>query len=89
MRRPPKLCNKKPCRNERKQKVDTLSYLTTLRLEVSKLQEQLKEKSQLSNMTRDHLMARTELIKAMGWAMKTCSSALWSDRKSSWMDERR
>ena len=32
----------------------------------------------------EHLRARTELIKAMSWAMKTCSSVMWSEKMTGW-----
>ena len=31
-----------------------------------------------------HLAARTELIKAMSWAMKACSSVMWSEKQAGW-----
>ena len=32
----------------------------------------------------EHLKARTELIKALSWAMKTCSSVAWSEKALPW-----
>lgn len=42
----------------------------------------LEAKSLLEDENLERLRARTELMKAIGWIAKACSSALWSDRKS-------
>lgn len=40
--------------------------------------------SLLADEDLNRIRARTELMKAIGWIAKACSSALWSDRKSAW-----
>ena len=49
----------------------------------TQLSRQLAEKQIDPSIEREHLQARTEMIKALSWAMKTCSSIAWSDR-SNW-----
>ena len=47
----------------------------------------LKAESRLSEIIKDdaeHLKARTELIKALSWAMKACSSVAWSEKATGW-----
>ena len=44
-------------------------------------------KAKVAEVIRDdaeHLKARTELIKALSWAMKTCSSVAWSEKATGW-----
>lgn len=46
---------------------------------------EIKElKDKLESIDRLHLMARTELIKAMSCAMKACSSIMWSEKATGW-----
>ena len=46
------------------------------------LSKELAEKSIDPRIEREHLQARTEMVKALSWAMKTCSSIAWSDRSN-------
>ena len=48
----------------------------------TQVENELKSEKVKAELT--HFQARTEILKAMSWAMKACSSVMWSDRKNAW-----
>lgn len=76
-----KPCNKKRCRTSRANELTQQKWIYELRRQVEELHTKLSDKGEDQLRSRDALTARTDLIKALSWAMKTCSSIAWSDRK--------
>ena len=75
------ICKKKPCRYNTKRVIELESVIRDYQNANSNLLAKLNAKSEDQSRSSQALQARTELIKALSWAMKTCSSIAWSDRK--------
>jgi hypothetical protein len=83
-----KICKKKECKRLAKDHEMLLNCYSSRGFEIQQLKNQLQQKQQQEDQSRSSaaLAARTELIKALGCAMKTCSSIAWSDRKNPYFD---
>ena len=75
-----KLCKRKQCLRRQDVVRVVEARLQQREQQVLDLQDKLAKKQIDQSRSSEALVARTELIKALGWAMKTCSSIAWSDR---------
>lgn len=80
MKNSTKKCRKKECRELAENYRLLQDALADRKREVYVLQDKLAAKQVDSLRSSEALIARTELVKALSWAMKTCSSIAWSDR---------
>ena len=76
-----KYCKKKQCCYNTKRVIELESVIRDYQNANSDLFAKLNAKAEDQSRSSQALQARTELIKALSWAMKTCSSIAWSDRK--------
>ena len=82
-------CKRKPCKQQLGTILTLQQQLSDHRKFITELKTQLENEKKATFSAIEHITARTELVKAMGLAMKTCSSALWSDRKNHWYSDDR
>jgi butyrate kinase len=81
-----KVCKKKQCKSLKHSLAEMTSIADHRQFRINTLQELLSQKKEDQSRSSASLAARTELIKALGCAMKTCSSIAWSDRKNPYFD---
>ena len=66
----------------------TLGNHLRLTNHISELEQKLKTQTEDAQLQKDFIIAKTQLISALSWAMKTCSSIAWSDKAVSFGQKR-